>query len=72
VVHGHQQLSLLNAHFDERFFLPIQLYDADSGHCVVVPLPHKTAQQGDPWSFRRLIRRIAPILATEPDHHPRR
>jgi hypothetical protein len=23
VVHGHQQLSLLNAHYDERCFLPI-------------------------------------------------
>src|SRR5215204_3659413 len=27
VVHGHQQLSLFNAHFDERCFLPIHVYD---------------------------------------------
>ena len=27
VVHGHQQLSLLNAHYDERCFLPIHVYD---------------------------------------------
>ena len=28
VVHGHQQLSLFNAHYDERCFLPIHVYDA--------------------------------------------
>src|SRR6266436_3425133 len=27
VVHGHQQLSLFNAHYDERCFLPIHVYD---------------------------------------------
>src|ERR1700739_1234913 len=26
-VHGHQQLSLFNAHYDERCFLPIHIYD---------------------------------------------
>ena len=25
VVHGHQQLSLFNAHFDERCFLPMHV-----------------------------------------------
>jgi hypothetical protein len=30
-VHGHQQLSLFNAHYDERCFLPIHIYDAASG-----------------------------------------
>ena len=25
-VHSHQQLSLFNAHYDERCFLPIQIY----------------------------------------------
>jgi len=43
VVHGQQQLSLFNAHYDERCFLPIHFYDADSGHCVAVLLrPGKT------------------------------
>ena len=32
VVHGHQQLSLFNAHFDERCFLPIHVYDTATGH----------------------------------------
>jgi DDE family transposase len=27
-VHGHQQLSLFNAHYDERCFLPIHIYEA--------------------------------------------
>ncbi len=29
VVHGHQQLSLFNAHYDERCFLPIHIYDTE-------------------------------------------
>ena len=33
-VHGHQQMSLFNAHHDERVFMPIHIYDADTGHCV--------------------------------------
>ena len=37
-VHGHQQLSLFNAHYDERCFLPIHVYDADTGHCVLTIL----------------------------------
>jgi hypothetical protein len=38
VVHGHQQLSLFNAHYDERCFLPIHVNDADSRHFVAVLL----------------------------------
>ena len=30
VVHGHQQLSMFNAHYDERCFLPIHIYDTAS------------------------------------------
>jgi len=29
VVHGHQQLSLFNAHHDERCFMPIHVYDCE-------------------------------------------
>ena len=29
VAHGHQQLSLFNAHYDERCFLPIHVYDTE-------------------------------------------
>ena len=43
VVHGHQQLSLFNAHYDERCFLPIHVYDTATARPVAVILrPGKT------------------------------
>jgi len=42
-VHGGQQLSLFNAHYDSRCFLPIHIYEASSGKPVAVILrPGKT------------------------------
>src|SRR5207248_2176487 len=38
VVHGHQQLSLFNAHYDERCFLPIHIYEGASGKPVAMIL----------------------------------
>ena len=60
VVHGHQQLSLFNAHYDERCFSPIHVYDAASGHCVVTILrPGKTPDGKQVRGhLRRLVRRI--------------
>jgi DDE family transposase len=41
--HGHQQLALFHAHYDERCFLPIHVYEATSGKPVAVILrPGKT------------------------------
>jgi hypothetical protein len=59
-VHGHQQLSLFNAHYDERCFLPIHVYDARSGHCVLTILrPGKTPDGREVSAhLRRLVRRI--------------
>ena len=37
-VHGHQQLSLFNAHYDERCFLPIHIYEGTSGKPVAMIL----------------------------------
>jgi hypothetical protein len=37
-VYGHQQLSLFNAHYDERCFLPIHIYEAASGKPVAMIL----------------------------------
>ncbi len=37
-VHGHQQLSLFNAHYDERCSLPIHVNDAATGHCPLTIL----------------------------------
>jgi hypothetical protein len=59
-VHGHQQLSLFNAHYDERCFQPIHVYDTDSGHCVLAILrPGKTPDGNEVRAhLRRLVRRI--------------
>ncbi len=44
VVHGHQQLSLFNAHYDERCFLPIHVYDtAEHAGDVVAEPEHALA-----------------------------
>jgi hypothetical protein len=42
-VHGQQQLSLFNAHYDSRCFLPIHIYEATTGKPVAMILrPGKT------------------------------
>jgi Transposase DDE domain group 1 len=60
VVHGHQQLSLFNAHYDERCFLPIHVYDAATGRPVAMILrPGKTPTGKEiRGHLRRLVRRI--------------
>ena len=60
VAHGHQQLSLFNAHYDERCFLPIHVYDTATGRPVAVILrPGKTPSGVEVRGhLRRLVRRI--------------
>jgi len=60
VVHGHQQLSLFNAHYDERCFLPIHIYDTATGRPVAMILrPGKTPTGKEiRGHVRRLVRRI--------------
>jgi hypothetical protein len=60
VVHGHQQLALFNAHYDERCFLPIHVYDSATGRPVAVVLrPGKTPSGVEVRAhLRRLVRRI--------------
>jgi hypothetical protein len=60
VVHGHQQLSLFNAHYDERCFLPIHVYDTTTSRPVAVLLrPGKRPSGTEIRShLRRLVRRI--------------
>ena len=43
VVHGHQQMSLFNAHYDERCFLPIHVYDTATSR----PVDDATAARQD-------------------------
>ena len=58
--HGHQALALFNAHYDERCFLPIHIYDAETGHCVLTILrPGKTPGGEEVRGhLRRLVHRI--------------
>lgn len=60
VVHGQQQLSLFNAHYDERCFLPIHVYDTATSRPVAVILrPGKTPSGREVRGYlRRLVRRI--------------
>jgi hypothetical protein len=60
VVHGGQQLSLFHAHYDERCFLPIHIYDTATGRPVAVILrPGKTPSGREAAGYlRRLYRRI--------------
>ena len=60
VVHGRQKLAERNAHYDERCFLPIHIYETATGRPVAVVLrPGKTpsGQEVRCW-LRRLVRRI--------------
>ena len=60
VVHGHQQLSLFNAHYDERCFLPIHIYDTQKARPVAAILrPGKTPSGIEVRAhLRRLVRHI--------------
>src|SRR3977135_4266886 len=60
VVHGHQQLSLFKAHYDERCFLPIHVYDTATSRPVAVLLrPGKTPSGIEiRGHLRRLVRRL--------------
>jgi hypothetical protein len=56
-VHGHQQLAQWNAHYDERCFLPIHVYDAATGAPVTVILrPGKTPSGVE---VRKLLSRLS-------------
>ena len=60
VVHGHQQLSLFNAHHDERCFMPIHVYDTATSRPVAIVLrPGRTPSGVEVRGhLRRLVRRI--------------
>jgi len=60
VVHGHQQLSLFNAHYDERCFLPIHVYDTATSRPVAMLLRSGKTPSGPEVArhLRRLVRTI--------------
>jgi len=47
VAHGHQQLALFNAHYDERCFLPIHIYEGTSGKPVAMILREGKTPSGE-------------------------
>src|ERR1700712_5324213 len=57
---GHQQLSLFNAHYDERCFLPIHVYDTATARPVALLLRPGAPPSGAEIRnhLRRLIRRV--------------
>ena len=59
-MHGGQQLSLWNAHYDNRCFLPIHIYEATTGKPVAVILrPGKTPDGAEvALVLRHVISRI--------------
>src|SRR5258705_3912003 len=59
-VHGHQQLSLFNAHYDERCFLPIHIYEATSGKPVAMILRTGKTPSGEEVRtvLKHVIKRI--------------
>jgi hypothetical protein len=58
--HGHQQLALFHAYYDERCFLPIHIYEATTGKPVAVILrPGKTPDGAEvALVLRHVIRAI--------------
>ncbi len=79
-VHGHQQLALFNAHYDERCFLPIHIYEATSGKPVAVILrPGKTPDGREVRTIlKHVIKRIRScwprvrVLVRGDSHYARR
>ena len=60
VAHGNQQMALFNAHYDERCFLPIHVYDAANARPVAVLLRAGKTPNGEEvrGHVRRMVRRI--------------
>ena len=56
VVHGHQKLAFWHAHYNERCFLPIHIYDAATGRPVVAILRAGKTPSGE--EVRNLLRRL--------------
>jgi hypothetical protein len=60
VAHGNQQLALFHAHYDERCFLPIHVYDAANARPVAVLFRPGKTPSGEEirGHLRRMVQRI--------------
>ena len=78
--HGRQRMPLFNAHYNERRFSPVHIYDARTGHCALTVLrPGKTPGGKEVRAhIRRLARHIRQrwprtlITIRGDSHHGRR
>jgi hypothetical protein len=78
-VHGHQQLSLFNAHYDGRCFLPVHIYEGTSGKPVAMILREGKTPSGKEVRtiLKHVIKRIRSrwpkvgILARGDSHYGR-
>jgi hypothetical protein len=61
-VHGHQQLSLFNAHYDERCFLPIHIYEGATGKPVAIILRGGKTPSG--VEVRTVLKRVIGRIRT--------
>jgi Transposase DDE domain group 1 len=61
-VHGSQQLSLVNAHYDEHCFLPTHVYEAESGKPVAVIL--RTGRTPGASEVRAILKHITRRLSS--------
>ena len=68
VVHGHQQLSLFNAHYDERC-LPIDVYDTERSRPVAVVLRSGKTPSGVEVSPSAPARAPYPPTLDQDGHH---
>jgi len=59
-VHGHQQLSFWNAHYDCRCFLPIHIYHVESGKPVVAIL--REGKTPDGCEVRTIIKHMTKYI----------
>ena len=65
-VHGHQQLSLFNAHYDERCFLPIHIYEGTSGKPVAMIL-----REGKTPSGKEVLTILKHVIGRIRGHWPK-
>jgi hypothetical protein len=61
-VHGHQQLSFFNAHYDERCFLPIHIYEGTTGKPVAMILREGKTPSGK--EVRTILKHVIKRIRT--------
>ena len=55
--HGQQELSLFNAHYDNRIYLPLLIYEGHSGHLLKA-----TLRTGKKTSGAEVVKELTPVV----------